>query len=525
MPLVLRSSQSFPLTNQQVDDNFIFLNGQLTGKLDKTDFVAAQISAKLNTLGTGQSTIELAEDNALNAWLLRDNAPSIQVPGVTDKTSVPVRDSAGKIYASTFVGALNGNADTATLASDATVAQSLSASYTVPITRGGTNANTAAQARANLEVLHIGGTNSMTGKLQLMPATANSASINFGASLTETTALADGDMWATTSGLFFHISGNTRQVAQVNSQIFTGTPRAPGFNGDPSQIATLSHLENEVIQINSSLSLKAPLASPTFTGVPAVPTAATGTSTTQIASTAFVKTAIDNSGTDITAAYKAYTDAAIITARNAINIDLSLKANIASPALTGEPTSPTPPSGNNSTRIATTQFTTSALATLQAQLNAQIAALQNLIANTQSVPTGTVLQIYGVTVPVGYLEANGQEVLAASYPNLYVFLGSPTLVAGKFKVPDLRGVFMRNLDRGKGIDTNRILGSLQGSQNLEHTHRIMDTSAPSPNQDQYESFDTDSFTDQTGGRYVTTTPSGGNEARPINIALMAIIKT
>lgn len=37
---------------------------------------------------------------------------------------------------------------------------------------------------------------------------------------------------------------------------------------------------------------RAPLASPTFTGVPAAPTAAAGTDTTQIASTAFVKAAI-----------------------------------------------------------------------------------------------------------------------------------------------------------------------------------------------------------------------------------------
>jgi hypothetical protein len=38
----------------------------------------------------------------------------------------------------------------------------------------------------------------------------------------------------------------------------------------------------------------APIASPTFTGVPAAPTATTGTNTTQVATTAFVKTAVDN---------------------------------------------------------------------------------------------------------------------------------------------------------------------------------------------------------------------------------------
>lgn len=39
---------------------------------------------------------------------------------------------------------------------------------------------------------------------------------------------------------------------------------------------------------------RAPLASPTFTGTPKAPTATAGTNTTQIATTAFVKTAVDN---------------------------------------------------------------------------------------------------------------------------------------------------------------------------------------------------------------------------------------
>lgn len=53
---------------------------------------------------------------------------------------------------------------------------------------------------------------------------------------------------------------------------------------------------------NADLSTKADLDSPTFTGTPAVPTADPGTDTTQAASTAFVKAAIDAlpSGGDVT---------------------------------------------------------------------------------------------------------------------------------------------------------------------------------------------------------------------------------
>lgn len=49
----------------------------------------------------------------------------------------------------------------------------------------------------------------------------------------------------------------------------------------------------------AALNLKANIASPTFTGTPRSTTATAGTNTTQIATTAFVKTAVDNSATTI----------------------------------------------------------------------------------------------------------------------------------------------------------------------------------------------------------------------------------
>jgi hypothetical protein len=54
-----------------------------------------------------------------------------------------------------------------------------------------------------------------------------------------------------------------------------------------------NYVVNSVIQINANLALKAAIENPTFTGVPAAPTAAAGTNTTQLATTAFVKTAVD----------------------------------------------------------------------------------------------------------------------------------------------------------------------------------------------------------------------------------------
>lgn len=81
---------------------------------------------------------------------------------------------------------------------------------------------------------------------------------------------------------------------------------------------------------HTTFAAAAPLASPALTGTPTAPTAGAGTSTTQLATTAFVTTA-DN-----------------------------LKAPLASPALTGTPTAPTAVAGTNTTQVATTAFVTTA---------------------------------------------------------------------------------------------------------------------------------------------------------------------
>lgn len=94
--------------------------------------------------------------------------------------------------------------------------------------------------------------------------------------------------------------------------------------------------------------LKAPLASPTFTGVPAAPTAVAGTNTTQLATTAFVTTA----------------DA--------------LKANLAGPTFTGVPAAPTAAPGTNTTQLSTTAFVTAAIAALSTVYQAASAVLTAL---------------------------------------------------------------------------------------------------------------------------------------------------
>jgi hypothetical protein len=55
--------------------------------------------------------------------------------------------------------------------------------------------------------------------------------------------------------------------------------------------AALGDDENFATTVTTNLALKAPLASPTFTGIPAAPTASVNTNTTQIATTAYVMAA------------------------------------------------------------------------------------------------------------------------------------------------------------------------------------------------------------------------------------------
>ncbi len=78
----------------------------------------------------------------------------------------------------------------------------------------------------------------------------------------------------------------------------------------------------------------ATLASPTFTGVPAAPTAAANTNTTQIATTAFVMTEVGD------------------------------YAALASPTLTGTPAAPTAAADTNTTQIATTAYVQTELAAM-----------------------------------------------------------------------------------------------------------------------------------------------------------------
>ena len=62
--------------------------------------------------------------------------------------------------------------------------------------------------------------------------------------------------------------------------------------GDSNKIVKGTEIDNEFNSIAGAISSKADIASPTFTGTPAGPTATSGSNTTQLATTAFVTAAL-----------------------------------------------------------------------------------------------------------------------------------------------------------------------------------------------------------------------------------------
>jgi|TARA_R100000084_G_scaffold38698_2_gene15513 microcystin-dependent protein len=162
-------------------------------------------------------------------------------------------------------------------------------------------------------------------------------------------------------------------------------------------------------------------------------------------------------------------------------------------------------------------------------------------------PAGTVIHTAASSAPDGYLKADGSAVSRTTYSDLFAAI-STTYGSGNgsttFNLPDLRGEFVRGLDDGRGVDTDRALGSAQSDQNKQHNHSVSDSGhdhdfdrtiikdgggitvggQPAPGQGTHSmgTTNTGTSTETTG---ITIANDGGTETRPRNIALLACIKT
>lgn len=98
------------------------------------------------------------------------------------------------------------------------------------------------------------------------------------------------DLKADDANLAAHLADTANPHSVTATQVGLGNVNNTSDAGKPVSTAT-----------QTALDLKANLASPTFTGTPAGPTAAVGTNTTQLATTAFV---LANSGGSVARIFK-----------------------------------------------------------------------------------------------------------------------------------------------------------------------------------------------------------------------------
>ena len=174
-------------------------------------------------------------------------------------------------------------------------------------------------------------------------------------------------------------------------------------------------------------------------------------------------------------------------------------APIASPSFSGTPLTPTASNGTNNTQIASTAY-----------------VLANAVAN----PTGTVIAFSTSSIPSGYIKCNGANVSRTTYASLFAVVGTLYGVGDgstTFKLPDLRGEFVRGWADGRAVDTGRGIGTYQADDFKSHNHGVNWAVAAGSG---YPGFD------GTGDRYVggNTGSKGGTETRPRNRALMYVIK-
>ena len=172
---------------------------------------------------------------------------------------------------------------------------------------------------------------------------------------------------------------NTTQVATTAFVLGQGNSTAGTIAMNGTQAAGSSNLYARADHVHPSDTSRAPLASPTFTGVPLSTTAAVDTNTTQIATTAFV---VGQSYLKSSTASSTYAPLASPTFTGTVTIpagaSISGFAPLASPDLTGTPTAPTATAGTSTTQVATTAFVSTAVSNLVASAPEALNTLNEL---------------------------------------------------------------------------------------------------------------------------------------------------
>lgn len=170
---------------------------------------------------------------------------------------------------------------------------------------------------------------------------------------------------------------------------------------------------------------------------------------------------------------------------------------------------------------------------------------------TNDVVAGTIVMFGSATPPTGYLACNGAAVSRSTYATLFGVIGT-TFGSGNgsttFNLPDFRGYFPRGWNDNGSVDPARVFGSVQASANLQHTHtgsaashsHLVRASGSSrrglnggnvgtnwygSSGDSVDGGTAQRTSDPSGNLNVTLDQSGGTESRPVNLAVLFMIKT
>ncbi len=158
---------------------------------------------------------------------------------------------------------------------------------------------------------------------------------------------------------------------------------------------------------------------------------------------------------------------------------------------------------------------------------------------TNGTPPGTVISFAGANAPAGYLVCDGSTASSSTYPELYAAIG--TLWGGdatNFRLPDLRGQFLRGKDGGAGVDpdaaarkdiagntTGDVVGSYQADSLQSHTHGLGDARAfQAGGSPLGTAADINSLLNPNVSVGIFSRATGGNETRPTNAYVLYVIK-
>lgn len=124
--ILLRSVKGSPLSIEELDSNFVNLNVEVGEKLDRADYNAADVLAKLITVD--------GEDSGLSADSLQGLFHNTILPSSSDKSSIVARNSSGNftanIITANLVGNVTGNV-TGNLTGNASTATKLASTKTI----------------------------------------------------------------------------------------------------------------------------------------------------------------------------------------------------------------------------------------------------------------------------------------------------------------------------------------------------------------------------------------------------------